>query len=92
MAMNLKLYTLLEQETLRLDEAGDDELAERLRTVMDFVWYQRLSAAERANLNSRGAVGVALVASPPRRIEAENTYAGANLTAIFTGTRQGAHA
>jgi hypothetical protein len=60
LAMNAKrLYELLEQQSLRLDEEGDDDLAERIRSVMDFIWYGRLTGPQREALNARTAVLIA---------------------------------
>ena len=56
MSSTRRLYEELEQQTLRLDQAADEELADRIRDLMDFVWYKRLSAEDRGALNARGAV------------------------------------
>lgn len=82
--MNLRLYLQLEQETLRLDDAGDDELAEKIRTLMDCIWHERLSPLEKADLNARGHVKI--VTAGTARVEAGNKYAGQNLGMLFTGT------
>jgi hypothetical protein len=56
MSETRKLYELFEQQTLRLDDQNDEELAERIRALMDFVWYKRLSPDDRRVLNARGLV------------------------------------
>lgn len=51
--MHLKLYKQLEKQTLQLDNHGDDCIAEKIRTVMDYIWRERLSSAEKNELNNR---------------------------------------
>jgi hypothetical protein len=58
--MNAKhMYEVLEQYSLGLDDDGDDDLAEKVRGVMDFLWYRRLSKTEKSTLNARSGVVVA---------------------------------
>jgi hypothetical protein len=51
-----RLYLELERQMLRLDDEGDEELADRIRDLMDFVWFQRFSPEDRRVLNARGSV------------------------------------
>lgn len=50
----LEVYLALERVMLALDDKGD-ELADRVRDLMDPVWYE-LSDEEAAALDSRGVV------------------------------------
>lgn len=52
----LLLYELLEQQTLRLDAEEDEDFSERLRELMDFIWYERLTQEDRNALNARSVV------------------------------------
>jgi hypothetical protein len=52
----LLLYELLEQQTLRLDAEEDQDFSERLRELMDFIWYERLTQEDRNALNARSVV------------------------------------
>ena len=53
MAKPLETYLSLEHLMLELDDEGDEELADKLRDVMDVVWYSRLSQEHRDLLNRR---------------------------------------
>lgn len=46
-------YSMLEGVMLELDDEGHTELADRLRDVMDVLWYQHLSDTDRKSLNQR---------------------------------------
>jgi DTW domain-containing protein YfiP len=50
---SLAHYTTLERAMMLLDECGRSQLADSIRDVMDKLWYEHLTAAERAQLNSR---------------------------------------
>jgi hypothetical protein len=51
-----RLYLEMEQQMLRLDDERDEELSDRIRDLMDFVWLQRFSPEDRSVLNARGSV------------------------------------
>lgn len=49
-------YEALEQLTLQLDDENDYELSDKIRDIMDVIWFSRLTEFERARLNCRGEV------------------------------------
>jgi hypothetical protein len=46
----MDLYAALETHAEKIE---DDELAERVRELMDFVWYKHLTTEEKQELNNR---------------------------------------
>jgi hypothetical protein len=55
----LELYLTFERLMLQLDNEGDEDLADGVRDLMDRVWYRRLTANNRDQLNARQAIDAA---------------------------------
>lgn len=53
MSTALDVYLRLEQQMLQLDDADEEAIADQLRAVLDDIWSDRLSDAEREHLNGR---------------------------------------
>jgi hypothetical protein len=53
------VYQALEQQAMILDDQNETELADTVREVLDVLWDEQLSSADRMALNQRGVVGPA---------------------------------
>lgn len=49
----LNLYLELEQRMMHLDDDKDEALADKIRIILDGIWYNQLSVEERTRLNGR---------------------------------------
>lgn len=49
----LSLYRILSAQASMLD-GGDDDMAELIRCVLDFIWFRRLTESERKQLDADG--------------------------------------
>lgn len=77
-------YEILEQQALALDES-DEELAERIRGVMDFLWFKRLSPDDKKYLNSRGTMSVS---EPAMVVERVSLYVQVETQAVSYEIKQ----
>jgi hypothetical protein len=47
------LYIELRQQAMRLDDSGEEDLADKLRDTLDVIWYTKLTPSQRTRLNKR---------------------------------------